>query len=131
MNWVDTGLYANQINHNRPIRVDVTGRAVAIFSYKDHFYCLDASCYHAGGPLEEAKDIEEINGEPCIRCPWHHFVISIKTGHSFYQPVHFDHSKEGRLIPVVEDWKSNGPKQRINNIKTEDGKIFIQLMEKC
>lgn len=56
------------------------GRFVTVISHKAKLYCIDSPCYHAGGPLGEGevRDIEDI---PCIRCPWHNFIIALDTGH--------------------------------------------------
>lgn len=41
--------------------------------------CIDAFCYHLGGPLE-AGDIEDIGGTACVRCPLHGKRFSLSTG---------------------------------------------------
>jgi nitrite reductase/ring-hydroxylating ferredoxin subunit len=55
------------------------GRYVTILEHRGRVYALDSPCYHAAGPLGEGPvvDIEDI---PCIRCPWHQFLVALDTG---------------------------------------------------
>ena len=39
-------------------------------------YAIDSICYHAGGPLA-VGDIEDVNGHPCVLCPWHHYKVRV------------------------------------------------------
>lgn len=59
----------------------VDGRYITVVLHRKTgmLYCLDSPCYHAAGPLGEGPlvDIEDI---PCIRCPWHNYLISLDTG---------------------------------------------------
>lgn len=59
----------------------VDGRYITVVLHKrtGNLYCLDSPCYHAAGPLGEGPlvDIEDI---PCIRCPWHNYLVSLDTG---------------------------------------------------
>ncbi|XP_954423.1 uncharacterized protein TA21320 [Theileria annulata] len=76
------------------------------------------------------EDIEEILGQPCIRCPQHKYVISIETGESFYRPVEVVHEEErGRIRRkvVLLDWKSKGICQRTHELKVENGKVYVKL----
>lgn len=43
------------------------------------FFCIDAYCYHMGGPLH-AGDIEDLCGTDVIQCPWHKHVICLEDG---------------------------------------------------
>ncbi|XP_055997018.1 uncharacterized protein LOC125646993 isoform X2 [Ostrea edulis] len=57
---------------------------VLIYSKKnDKFYALGAVCSHEGGPLEQG-DIEDIDGQEKIVCPWHSYDFDLKTGQSSY-----------------------------------------------
>eukprot|EP00375_Theileria_parva_P003150 XP_765831.1 hypothetical protein [Theileria parva strain Muguga] len=78
------------------------------------------------------EDIEEILGQPCIRCPQHKYVISISTGESFYRPVEVIQVEEnGRLRRKVLllDWKSKGKCQRTHEVKVENDKVYVKLDE--
>ena len=55
---------------------------VILFYIKDsEFYAIDCSCPHAGGSLE-LGDIEDINNEMTVICPWHAYDFNLKTGES-------------------------------------------------
>jgi len=110
-------------------RFEVQGRLIALFWHQreGRVFALDANCYHAGGPLEHSQgDIEDINSQPCIRCPLHNYVISISTGESFYQPVErFEKEENGRLVPIVRPWTSKAAKQRTHRTKIKDGMVYV------
>ncbi|XP_074655426.1 Rieske domain-containing protein-like [Tubulanus polymorphus] len=53
---------------------------VVLFHYNGLFHAMQNSCQHMGGPLSQATDIEEIDGQPTISCPWHGYKYNIKTG---------------------------------------------------
>ncbi|CEL99257.1 unnamed protein product [Vitrella brassicaformis CCMP3155] len=121
----------------RPTLVVVSGRPVALFLYNGCVYAIDANCYHAGGPLYQAEDIEDIAGQPCIRCPHHSFIISVSTGESFYQPVTFqkEEGEDGHehLKPIVGEWQTKGPKQRTHRTKVQgegdDESVYVSLSD--
>lgn len=46
---------------------------------EDTFHAMDAICSHEGGPLE-LGDIEEIDGERCLVCPWHGYEFRLTDG---------------------------------------------------
>lgn len=55
---------------------------IILFYINDNeFYAIDCSCPHAGGSLE-LGDIEEINKELSVICPWHAYDFNLKTGES-------------------------------------------------
>uniref|UniRef100_A0A0G4HFE0 Rieske domain-containing protein n=1 Tax=Chromera velia CCMP2878 TaxID=1169474 RepID=A0A0G4HFE0_9ALVE len=115
------------------VALSLAGRAVAIFEDRragaEAVYAIDEHCYHAGGPLHKAHgDIEDILNEPCIRCPLHNYIISLKSGHSFYQPCTFEKTPEGKLKPIVGDWTSKGVKQRVHEVKLEGEQIMVRLV---
>nr|CEL70986.1 TPA: nitrite reductase small subunit, putative [Neospora caninum Liverpool] len=102
---------------------------VALWIWKNTPFAVDANCYHAGGALEQAVDIEEVSGQACIRCPLHRYVISIETGESFYQPVEFEKCPQtGKMVPVPLPWKSKGVKQRPHLAKVEGQRVWISLV---
>jgi len=61
-------LPAHTLNELRPVEVDGAG-----------LFALDASCFHKSGPLHNG-DIEEIDGQDCLKCPWHHRCVNIASG---------------------------------------------------
>lgn len=65
-------------NGNRA-HFNVAGRFVTVVVLQDRLYCLDSPCYHSSGPLGEGV-VEDIEDIPCIRCPWHNFLVALDTG---------------------------------------------------
>jgi nitrite reductase (NADH) small subunit len=55
--------------------VTVDGKKIALFNVGGHFYALDNTCTHRGGPLSEGK----IEGQAVI-CPWHGSKFDLQTG---------------------------------------------------
>jgi nitrite reductase/ring-hydroxylating ferredoxin subunit len=79
------------------------GRDVTVFRRHGRYYCLDAVCYHAGGPLIDGElqvcklyiyllpppplftiHMQDIEGIACVVCPWHGFLFNLETGDSLY-----------------------------------------------
>ncbi|KAK1934909.1 hypothetical protein X943_003023 [Babesia divergens] len=126
----------------KPRRLKVAGRSgmcvvyvlklslVAVFTHVGRFFAIDANCYHSAGPLEQhVGDIEDINGEPCIRCPLHQYIISLETGHSFYEAVEVIRQPQGKPIIRSLGFKSKGYKQRCHRTMVRDGRLLVQLDE--
>ncbi|XP_072174054.1 uncharacterized protein HI_0077-like [Diadema setosum] len=67
----------------------------------DHFFAMDASCPHAGGPLDMG-DIEEIEGHSCLVCPWHDYDFRLDNGES-----------------------TSGLKQPVYEVKVVEGSVFV------
>ena len=49
--------------------------AIAVFRVRDSFYAIDNRCPHKGGPLGEGS-LEEM----VVTCPWHGFVVDVRSG---------------------------------------------------
>ena len=115
------GLTAQQlVERGCRAEVVVAGRALALFCTRDgrEVFCCDGLCYHAGGPLADG-DIED-SGDPrfglAVRCPWHGYRISLRTGEGFWQ------SPDGLC--------SKGPKQRVHHVAVAaDGSISVRLSD--
>jgi nitrite reductase/ring-hydroxylating ferredoxin subunit len=76
------------------------GRYISIILHNGELYCIDSTCFHAGGPLA-LGEIEELNSTPCIVCPWHYYHISLQDGEKWYQGTQPD--SNGKLQPGL--WK--------------------------
>ncbi|WP_026817900.1 Rieske 2Fe-2S domain-containing protein [Arthrobacter castelli] len=48
-------------------------------------HALVDTCSHLGGPLNEGKMIDD--GDPCVECPWHKSVFSMRTGGVVHGPA--------------------------------------------
>ena len=79
----------------------VDGQRIAIFHVGGHFYALEASCPHEGGPLADGM-IEGLH----IVCPWHGYDFHLKTGKYTLNP-----DLQTLTYPV----------------KIQDGKLFIEM----
>ena len=65
-------------------------RPIILVKANNTFYALDLNCYHAGAPLSTG-DIEDVQGNLCIKCPWHRWAIKLDTGEVntiFYEFIH-------------------------------------------
>lgn len=56
-------------------RIDVDGRALALYHTASGFFATDATCPHRGGPLAEG---DLIGNE--ITCPWHLWGFDVVSG---------------------------------------------------
>ncbi|KYO48719.1 Rieske domain-containing protein isoform A [Alligator mississippiensis] len=106
------------IKRSQRVIASVNGREVVVFYYEKKFYALDSRCYHAGGPLQLA-DIEDINGQPCIICPWHKYKITLATGEGLYQEV------DPTEPSATPKWKSKGVKQKIHRVIVDNGNVYV------
>jgi 3-phenylpropionate/trans-cinnamate dioxygenase ferredoxin subunit len=79
--------------------VDVGDRSVGVFNLNGEFYALRNRCPHQGGPVclgrlsgfLEAAGVGEYvysRAGEILRCPWHGWEYDVKTGQSWYDPVH-------------------------------------------
>ena len=57
------------------VKVEVDGKAIAIFRVADGFIATTDKCPHAGGPLHEG----ELDGN-VVTCPWHGLSYSLDSG---------------------------------------------------
>lgn len=46
---------------------------------------LANTCSHLSGPLNEGKLLDD--GDPCVECPWHQSVFSLRTGEVIHGPA--------------------------------------------
>jgi len=56
-------------------KVDVQGKAIALFNCDGSYYAIDDTCTHRGGPLSEGM----VEGE-VVTCPWHGAKFKVSTG---------------------------------------------------
>jgi 3-phenylpropionate/trans-cinnamate dioxygenase ferredoxin subunit len=77
--------------------VRVGGRSIGVFNVGGEYYALRNRCPHQGGPLCEGFQFAPLrsagpgeyargaDGE-IIRCPWHGWEFSVRTGRSWFDP---------------------------------------------
>ncbi|XP_053557476.1 Rieske domain-containing protein [Bombina bombina] len=107
---------------SKRIRATVNDREIVIFYHNGQYHAMDLRCYHSGGPLH-LGDIEEINGQSCIICPWHKYKITLTTGEGLYQGI--DPHAPNR----TPKWFSKGVKQRIHNVTVRNGGVYVTLSD--
>lgn len=74
----------------------VSGRRIGLVRTADgNLHALDAICYHMGGPLVASGDLEEIGTRQCLKCPWHKYLLDIRTGEGLYRDLDFKWSSKG------------------------------------
>ena len=56
-------------------RVEIDGKAIALFHVDGTLYAIEDTCLHAGGPLHEGT----VDGT-IVTCPWHQWQFDLKTG---------------------------------------------------
>ncbi|CAL1144484.1 unnamed protein product [Cladocopium goreaui] len=110
------------------LHLQVEGRYVSVLRGKaGALHCLDSICYHTGGPLT-IGDIEDINGEPCVKCPWHDYPVRLHDGAKPYQSMKFDPVTK-KLTP--DGWKFTKNSQRSHEIvdrgEGPDGGLWVRL----
>ncbi|XP_054842846.1 Rieske domain-containing protein isoform X2 [Eublepharis macularius] len=100
----------------------INDREILVFYHDGKFYAMDCRCYHAGGPLH-LGEIEDINGQACITCPWHKYKITLATGEGLYQAIN------PREPSVTPKWRSKGVKQRTHHVTVDNGNIYVTLSD--
>ena len=79
-------------------RVEVAGRAIAIFNVGGSYRALRDVCPHQGAALSAGTVIGSVEAERAgeyefcaarrVRCPWHGWEYDLETGQSSYDPEH-------------------------------------------
>jgi nitrite reductase/ring-hydroxylating ferredoxin subunit len=89
-----------------------SGRGVAVWLRDGgRLFCLDAACYHHGGPLA-GGDIEETAAGGCVvLCPWHRYRIALGSGECLYTAID---AASGAAAT-----RSKGVKQRVPAVRTD------------
>jgi 3-phenylpropionate/trans-cinnamate dioxygenase ferredoxin subunit len=78
-------------------RVEIDGRAIAIFNVDGELYALRDVCPHQGAPLSAGVVCGELKAERPgeyrfestrrhVKCPWHGWEYDLATGQSWYDP---------------------------------------------
>ncbi|NXQ90019.1 RFESD protein, partial [Nyctibius grandis] len=108
----------DDIKRSQRATAKVNGREVVIFYHEGKFHAMDSRCYHEGGPLC-LGEIEDINGQACIVCPWHKYKITLETGEGLYEGIN-------PLEPSpAPQWNSKGVKQRIHKVTIDNGNVYV------
>jgi nitrite reductase/ring-hydroxylating ferredoxin subunit len=120
--WYPVGSSTEVASHDARLHVQLNGRSISVINYRGKLFCLDAVCFHAGGPLT-LGDIEEIDGKPCVSCPWHKYLITLSEGDKLYDSMVMT---KGRLVPG--GWKAMPQLQRTHAVRHgSDGQIWVRI----
>jgi cytochrome b involved in lipid metabolism/nitrite reductase/ring-hydroxylating ferredoxin subunit len=121
--WVHVGTASVVSRNGSRFHTRVKGRYVSVIrTSPDEIFCIDAVCYHAGGPLT-LGDIEDIDGDACVKCPWHHYAIRLEDGKKLIQGLDV---VNGVMVPT--GWQATSRSlQRTHQVKIEKGELFICL----
>lgn len=79
--------------------VEVAGRSIGVFHVDGDFVALRNRCPHQGGPLcrgpvtgfligERPGEYRYSRAGEILRCPWHGWEFDLRTGRSWFDPVH-------------------------------------------
>src|SRR5688572_17463122 len=69
-----TSLKKSDLQEGKPVRVDVSDKAIVLALVSGKIYAMDAVCSHEGGPLEHGS-----TEEYSLICPWHQGIFDIRT----------------------------------------------------
>lgn len=87
MPWHSVGITVQDLaDRGGRLHVEIEGRFVTVLQHKGTLYCVDSACHHASGPLGEGA-VTDIEGIPCIKCPWHNFIFALDTGERVQQEL--------------------------------------------
>mmetsp|Transcript_20002 Transcript_20002/g.65166 ORF Transcript_20002/g.65166 Transcript_20002/m.65166 type:complete len:173 (+) Transcript_20002:36-554(+) len=103
------------------LHVSIEGRYVSLIRDRGELFCMDSICFHAGGPLT-IGDIEDIEGQRCVKCPWHHYYLTLKEGEKLYRATEF---VDGKLVPA--GWKSVGQRHRVHAVEERADGLYVTL----
>jgi nitrite reductase/ring-hydroxylating ferredoxin subunit len=123
--WFPVASYDKNLrDYGGRVHIELKGRAISIVNYRGTLYCIDAVCFHAGGPLT-LGDIEEVAGRPCVSCPWHNYKITLDSGDKLFDALEKD-PKSGKLVPA--GWKAMPGLQRTHEcVVGSDRKVYVRL----
>lgn len=79
--------------------VVINGRELVVWHINGEYFCLLNRCPHEGAPMSKSTCVAVLNSsEPgkfersregeMLRCPWHGWEFDVRTGQSYFDPVH-------------------------------------------
>ena len=120
MAWVSTGCSLKTLQEKGRLHTQIGRRFVSVIYHRAEIFCIDSPCHHAGGPLGDGS-VADIEGIPCIKCPWHNFLFALDSGERVVQELRVpDSLPQGTFIPPsqmqfpLREWPpdSLGPAKR-------------------
>ena len=144
MPWTSIGVTVQQVAARGRVHLKVGNRFVTVLQHRGELYCIDSACHHASGPLGEGS-VSDIEGIPCIKCPWHNFIFALDTGERVQQELLVPEGlPQGTFTPMsqmqspLQGWppeclgpaKRTGTKaQRVHSVRVSgaDGNIEVDV----
>lgn len=74
------------LKEGRPTAARAGDVALVLHRRGDQVHALAGTCSHLAGPLADGF-VGEVDGQPCITCPWHGSVFSLLDGHVVHGPA--------------------------------------------
>ena len=71
----------SEIGPGTGIKVEINGKEIALFNCDGHFYAIDDTCSHRGGPLSEGSLEDQT-----VSCPWHGWRYDVTSGACLTNP---------------------------------------------
>lgn len=109
--------------------VEIGGRSIGVFNIDGEYFALRNRCPHQGAPLcaglrfasltaSRPGEYDYSPNAEIIRCPWHGWEFEIRTGRSWFDPVH----QRVRTYPA-------GIRTDAERYPThaDDGYVFVEL----
>jgi nitrite reductase (NADH) small subunit len=72
----------NELSPGQGMIAQAEGREIALFNVGGHFFAIDNTCLHRGGPLGEGELQDQT-----VTCPWHGWQFNVTTGESAVNPA--------------------------------------------
>jgi nitrite reductase/ring-hydroxylating ferredoxin subunit/uncharacterized membrane protein len=76
-----------ELPDNELSRMDVAGLPLLVLRRGASVEVLSNVCSHLSGPLNEGELLNVNSADPCVACPWHGSVFSLKTGDVVHGPA--------------------------------------------
>ena len=73
---------ASELAPGQAKRVEVQGKAIALFNLGESYHAIDDTCTHRGGPLSEG----DVEGQ-VVTCPWHGAKFNVTSGEVLGPPA--------------------------------------------
>ncbi|KFU86743.1 Rieske domain-containing protein, partial [Chaetura pelagica] len=108
----------DDIKKSQRLTAKVNGREIVVFYHEGKFHALDSRCYRADD-LQLFLLLQDINGQACVVCPWHNYVITLETGEGLYEGIN---PSEPSPTPK---WQSKGVKQRTHKVTIDNGNVYV------
>jgi nitrite reductase/ring-hydroxylating ferredoxin subunit/uncharacterized membrane protein len=77
----------DELVDGKPLVVDVADVPTLLYRSGGSRHALSNRCTHAGGPLNEGEFYDSADAGPCVKCPWHNSVFSLRDGSVVHGPA--------------------------------------------